>query len=151
MVSVDLSSRQFSFSNCLILFVFLLLCDIWIKSNQISLPIYLVKCHPSIELLRVKWEENYLRSYVVAVGKEWQCLFATILHGTKLRHPFLSRDYTSYFIFLFPSMRSLVPGYFAIIFIAEFETDLIRQSNNKIVINGDVILVVFPPFQGTEE
>ena len=51
--------------------------------NQIksSLPIYLVKCHPSIELLRsrVKWEENYLRSYVVAVGKEWQCLFATIL------------------------------------------------------------------------
>lgn len=83
--------------------------------------------------------------------KEWQCLFATILHGTKLRHPFLSRDYTSYFIFLFPSMRSLVPGYFAIIFIAEFETDLIRQSNNKIVINGDVILVVFPPFQGTEE
>ena len=122
--------------------------------NQIksSLPIYLVKCHPSIELLRsrVKWEENYLRSYVVAVGKEWQCLL-------QLRHPFLSPDYTSRlasladFIFLFPSMRSLVPGYFAIIFMAEFETDLIRQSNNKIVINGDVILVVFPPFQGTEE
>ena len=48
-------------------------------------------------------------------------------------------------------MRSLVPGYFAIIFMAEFETDLIRQNNNKIVINEDVILVVFPPFQGTEE
>ena len=28
MVSVDLSSRQFSFFTCLILFVFLLLCDI---------------------------------------------------------------------------------------------------------------------------
>ena len=66
--------------------------------------------------------------------------------GTKLRHPFLSPDYNSRlasladFIFLFPSMRSLVPGYFAIIFMAEFETDLIRQSNNKIVINGDVVL-----------
>ena len=48
-------------------------------------------------------------------------------------------------------MRSLVPGYFAIIFMTEFETDFIRQSSNKIVINGDVILVVFPPFQGTEE
>ena len=128
-----------------------------IKSNQIksSLPIYLVKCRPSIELLRVKWEENYRRSYVVAVGKEWQCLCN--YPGTKLRHPFLSPDYTSRlssladFIFLFPSMRSLVPGYFAIIFMAEFETDLIRQSNNKIVINGDVILVVFPPLQGTEE
>jgi len=39
---------------------------------------------------------------------------------------------------------------FAIIFMAEFETNLIRQSNNKIVTNGDIILMVFPPF-ATEE
>ena len=118
MVSVDLCSRQFSFSTCLILFVFLLLCDIQIKSNQIksSLPIYLVKCHPSIELLRVKWEENYLRSYVVAVGKEWQCLLQ--LSWDQAPPPFplprlhLSARFARRFYFPFPFNAEPGPGLF---------------------------------------
>ena len=129
-----------------------------IKSNQIksSLPIYLVKCHPSIELLRVKWEENYLRFYVVAMGKEWQCLLQ--LSWDQAPPPFplprlhLSARFARRFYFPFPFNEEPGPGLFCnYLMMTEFETDFIRQSSNKIVINGDVILVVFPPFQGTEE
>ena len=83
-----------------------------IKRNKIlALYLIIVKSHPSVELLRLKWEENYPFSHGVASGQKMAVSFCNYLQGGVRNN---------------------------------------RQSNNKIIMNGDVKLMMFPPF-GTEE